>query len=481
MKDTARATFIPAVRTTRHPERLGRTAPYLLASSLSLSIAPLAFADKKEEPEAKSTSKEKGDKKGSSSKDAAKPEKEGKDGKKKKAAEVEEEAPAKKSSSKKDKKAEAAPAPAPAAEEPKKAKKGAWNANNTKRFRRDPAAGCLFRTPFPCTFFHQPPRTAPHVSPVAPSLSSRYSADKKSSKTDKEEAAAPAPAAAPAAEPEPVVEAPPPPPPFGEACACEAPFAFPLAHDKVLRFSFTVSTAPATPSPFFGPAGEAPAGSPAGIATVTIKVKPRSTRKPCDFVDATVGETTVRISGGLEAKSKDKAVDVHAVAAIALPITDPHAPLTVPIRFTYQVAGSGSLAAIEAVLRIPLGALVVPVGLDSEGYKGVMVAHGAAFAGADGVLPVPPGMDAGAAIALAAGVLRTASISRSPVHAILYGRTLGGAHVTGLLKASEDGKAVAASFKATLVPGLAAALLADVNDALASVAKEAAEAAKGDE
>lgn len=323
---------------------------------------------------------------------------------------------------------------------------------------------------------------------------------KKSSKKDKEEApaaqeaapAAPEPAASPAAEApaaaSAVEEAPaaaaPAPLVFGEPAAAAPAWEFDLCRDKVVRLSFSIAI---TPGPGFASSAAPEPGIPYGTATITIKAKPRSTRKPCDYVDcavltsadpavATVA-TTVRIATSLEAKSKDKGVEVSQSAAMAVPIADPHAPLALPLRFSYQVAGTTTPVSMDALLRIPAAALVVPVAVEAEAYRNLMTSEGAAFAGAEGLLPVAPGVEADVTLATSMGILRSYAVARSPKHAILYARTLAGSHVTALLKAGPDGRSVVAGVKA-IAPGLAPILLAELTEALTAVAAAAADAAK---
>jgi hypothetical protein len=293
-------------------------------------------------------------------------------------------------------------------------------------------------------------------------------------------------AAAAAAEPAPGV---------GEPAAAEPPFLLPLCLDKVLRVSYAVS------------------GAADGAAVLTLRVEPKSLKKTVDWVDVAFLDAAQVKAGGAahaalaagaagagsfrivkELKARDKEKKTYSKkGSVALAVADATQGFAVAVRISYLVTGTKAPAHIEGgVALVRAAALLVPHALAAEAYRGVMLSEGASLAGANtaqGLVPLisagaPADGGAAATFACVLGLLRVAAVSRNDKQALLYARTLGGAHVAGLLKLDEAGKAMQVTLKSA-APEHAARMLAEViaaaDLARAQAEKEAKRAGKGDD
>ena len=249
-----------------------------------------------------------------------------------------------------------------------------------------------------------------------------------------------------------------------------------------MRVFFTLSAAP----PPVGSSGGDPPSP--GSVTISLRVEPRSKSKSVDSVDLLLPEgvplgpgatsLTVRLATALLPKMKKE--DRSQRGATSLLLFSDAAPVAVGVKVAYVVAGGAPVSG-DAVLLIRPAALLLPTVIDAPGYTALMTSSiGASFETATGVLPLPEGAPMEAAFGVVAGVLRSFALARSPALLILYGRTLGGAHVTAQLKGSEDGRSLSGTVKSGVVGGHAGMLLGDIAATLEAEAAAAAGSKEAD-
>jgi hypothetical protein len=258
----------------------------------------------------------------------------------------------------------------------------------------------------------------------------------------------------------------------------------PLCLDKVLRLSYAVS------------------GAADGAALLTLRVEPKSLKKTVDWVDvafldaaqvkegAAANAALTAGAGGAgsfrivkDLKVRDKEKKVAKKATVALAVADAAAGFSAAVRITYLVTGAKAPATIEGgVALVRAAALLVPHALEAEAYRAVMLAEGARFVTAQGLVPLisagaPADGGAAATFACVLGLLRIAAVSRNAKQALLYAKTLGGDHVAGLLKLDEASKTLQVTLKSA-VPEHAARMLAEVIAAAELASKQAEKDAK---
>ena len=301
--------------------------------------------------------------------------------------------------------------------------------------------------------------------------------EKKSSSKKAEVAAAPAPPAKPAA------------PTSGDAVAASPPMDFPLAADKAVRLTYTITGVTALPPP---PAVEAAAegappapSTPSASAVITLKVEPRSSKKAIDWVDVTVtpasptgllppaASSTTRVVTGVKEKTKGKDRSKAGPLSVSIALPDGTSAVDLPVTIKYQVAGAAAPVTLAGVLRLCAASQLMPTVIDAEAYRQLMTTAGGGFITSVGAIPLPAGADAPSTIGAVVSVLRAYAVARSGEHAILYARTAAGANVTALLKVAADRATITFTVKSE-VAGHAAVLTDDVLKALAAAAAAAA-------
>ena len=263
-----------------------------------------------------------------------------------------------------------------------------------------------------------------------------------------------------------------------------------------MRLSFTVSVVPLPPRAVdAAPPAEGAPPPVVAVATVTVRVETRSSRKPLDYVDVTLGAGAPPLyAGGKPAasaapvrlvtavKAKVKGTDTSATGSFEVGLVDANGgALSVPLTFAYRVTGAAAPASLEAQLRLGAAAQLVPHVITADEFRTAMQTEGESFAHADGEIPLASaGGSVPTALASVMAVLRSFAVTRSAKHAILHARTAGGARVTALLKSDDGGAPLQIGVKSPL-PGHAAAILADVIAAITEAAAEAGKKKGGDD
>jgi AP-3 complex subunit delta-1 len=321
-------------------------------------------------------------------------------------------------------------------------------------------------------------------------------------KKKKGDAAPPAAAAPEKAKKEKKSKAAPPPPDF----ACEDPFAFPLAADKMIKLSFALTAAaPSAPAADGGGGGGEAAAPASGVVQLCFFVEAKSSKKTVEWVDVAFVECTggaavdasgasagggggVKLISSLKPKEKGAPPPVKKSGAfpVAFPAAFPEGgapPPSVAVRVTYRVEGSEKVVTLEGALLLRAASLLVATPIEPNAYKALMTGETAvAFGSAS--LPaalLPAGPDATLKAVL--GTLRAAAVARSPKHAILFARTAAGLDVTVVVRVVEDAeedKRLLLQAKSKAGAAHAEALLADVAAALKAVV-DAAKKGKDDE